>query len=57
VAGLIWLTGAISASANRQIDGARETSGFLEPRFGIADDMLIRLRLGIAAARTQNKGR
>ncbi len=42
-----------------QIDGARQTDGFLEPRLriaqdvGIAEDMLIRLRLGIAAAHPQ----
>ena len=38
---------------DRQIDGARQADGFLEPRLGIAQDMLIRLRLGIAAAHSQ----
>ena len=38
---------------DRQIDGARQTDGFLEPRLGIADGMRIRLRLGIAAAHAQ----
>ncbi len=38
---------------DREVNGARQTHGFLKPRLGIAQDMLIRLRLGIAAAQTQ----
>ena len=37
----------------RQIDGARQAHGFLEPRLRTAYDMRIRLRIGIAAAHTQ----
>src|SRR5216684_1052463 len=38
---------------NRQIDSAGETRGFLKPRLRTAYDMMIRLRLGIAAAHAQ----
>ncbi len=38
---------------DRQIDGARETDGFLKPRLRTAYDMMIRLRIGIAAAHAQ----
>jgi len=38
---------------DRQIDGARQTRGFLKPRFGTTHGTIIRLRLGIAAAHSQ----
>ena len=38
---------------DREVDGARKTHGFLKPRLRIAQGMLIRLRLGIAAAHSQ----
>ena len=38
---------------DRQVDRARKPDGFLQPRLRAANDMLIRLRLGIAAAHSQ----
>ena len=37
---------------DRQIDSAREADGFLKPRLGTTHGMMIRLRIGIAAAHT-----
>ena len=38
---------------DREVDRARQADGFLQPRLGTAHGMIIRLRLGIAAAHTQ----
>ena len=38
---------------DRQIDGTRQTHGFLKPCLGTAHGTIIRLRLGIAAAHSQ----
>jgi hypothetical protein len=38
---------------DREIDGARQTDGFLEPRLGIAHGMRIRWRVGVTATHTQ----
>src|SRR3984893_1659074 len=38
---------------DREIDGARETGGLLQPRLGASDSMVVRLRLGVTAAHSQ----